>query len=163
MQELLFNRKATFNYEITDTIEAGIELFVFEVKSLRKKQGSLEGAYVTIRNGEAFLIGVDIPPFQQNNTPKEYDQRRERRLLLTRQEIDSLCGSKSGGGKGASKGAIKSGSAGLTSVPISVYSVGRKIKVRIGLAKSKKQFDKRENIKKRETDREIRREFRGRD
>jgi SsrA-binding protein len=144
MSDLLFNRKAGFNYEITDTIVAGIELFGFEVKSLRNKQGSLDGSYVTIRDGEAFLIGADIPPFQQNNTPKEYEQRRERRLLLTRAEINSLVGTK------------------LTIVPVSVYNVGRKIKVKIGLAKSKKKFDKRENIKKRETDRDVRREFRDR-
>jgi len=144
MSDLLFNRKAGFNFEITDTIVAGIELSGFEVKSLRNKQGSLDGSYVTVRDGEAFLIGADIPPFQQNNTPKEYEQRRERRLLLTRAELNSLAGTK------------------LTMVPISVYNVGRKIKVKIGLAKSKKKFDKRDVIKKRETDRDVRREFRDR-
>ncbi len=144
MSDLIFNKKAGFNYEITDTIVAGVELFGFEVKALRKGQGSLDGSYVTVRGGEAFVLNMQIPPFQQNNTPKEYDPRRERRLLLTKTEIRSLVGSK------------------LTVVPISVYSMGRKIKVKIGLAQSKKKFDKRENIKKRETDRETRREFRDR-
>ncbi|HLP44212.1 MAG TPA: SsrA-binding protein SmpB [Candidatus Nanoarchaeia archaeon] len=148
MTDLVFNKKAGFNYEITDTLSAGIELLGFEVKALRKKQGSLDGSYVLVRGGEAYLVGMQIPPFQMNNTPKEYDERRERRLLLTRQEIDSLTGHKS--------------QMSLTAVPISVYNIGRKIKVKIGLAKSKKKFDKRENIKKRETDRDIRRDFKDR-
>ncbi len=148
MSDLVFNKKAGFNYEITDTLTAGIELFGHEVKSLRKNQGSLDGAYVLVKEGEAFLVGMQIPPFQMNNTPKEYDERRERRLLLTKTEIDSLAGHKT--------------QAGLTAVPISVYNIGRKIKVKIGLAKSKKKFDKRETIKKRETDRDIRRDFRER-
>ncbi len=143
--DLIYNKKAGFNYEITDTLVAGIELFGFEVKAVRKNQGSLDGSYVTVRGGEAFLMNAQIPPFQQNNTPKEYDPRRERRLLLTKAEITSLASSK-----------------GLTAVPISVYNSGRKIKVKIGLAQSKKKFDKRETIKKRETDRDIRREFRDR-
>lgn len=148
MSDLVFNKKAGFNYEITDTLTAGIELFGHEVKSLRKNQGSLDGAYVLVKGGEAFLVGMQIPPFQMNNTPKEYNERRERRLLLTKTEIDSLAGHKT--------------QAGLTAVPISVYNIGRKIKVKIGLAKSKKKFDKRETIKKRETDRDIRRDFRER-
>jgi SsrA-binding protein len=146
MSDLVSNKKAGFNYEITDTLSAGIELLGFEVKALRKKQGSLDGSYVLVRGNEAYLVGMQIPPFQMNNTPKEYDERRDRRLLLTRQEIDSLTGHKS--------------QMGLTAVPISVYNIGRKIKVKIGLAKSKKKFDKRETIKKRETDRDIRRDFR---
>jgi SsrA-binding protein len=145
MADLIYNKKAGFNYEITDTLVAGIELFGFEVKALRKNQGSLDGSYVTVRGGEALLMNAQIPPFQQNNTPKEYDPRRERRLLLTKTEITSLASSKS-----------------LTAVPISLYNSGRKIKVKIGLAQSKKKFDKRETIKKRETDRDIRREFRDR-
>jgi SsrA-binding protein len=148
MSDLVFNKKAGFNYEITDTLTAGIELFGFEVKALRKNRGSLDGAYVLVRGGEAYLIGMQIPPFQMNNTPKEYDERRERRLLLTKTEINSLAGHKN--------------QAGLTAVPISVYNIGRKIKVKIGLVKSKKKFDKREVIKKRETDRDIRRDFKDR-
>lgn len=148
MSELLFNKKATFNYEVTETLDAGIELLGFEVKALRGRHGSLDGSYVLVRAGEAFLVGADIPPYQAGNTPKEYDPRRDRRLLLTRAEIDSLTGRKSGGS--------------LTAVPISVYNVGRKIKVKVGLVRSKKKFDKRESIKKRETDRDIRREFRDR-
>lgn len=145
MSDLLYNKKAGFNYEITDQLVAGIELFGFEVKALRAGQGSLDGSYVMIRKNEAFLVNSQIPPYQQNNTPKEYDPRRERRLLLTKKEIATLTGQKS--------------KAGLTAVPISVYNIGRKIKVKIGLARNKKKFDKREIIKKRDTDRDVRREF----
>lgn len=148
MSDLLYNKKAGFNYEISDTLVAGIELLGFEVKALRAKQGSLEGSYVSVRDGEAFLVGAQIPPFQQNNTPKEYIPRRERRLLLTKREIASLIGRKS--------------KSGLTAVPISVYNVGRKIKVKIGMARNKKKFDKRETIKKRDVSRDIRREFKDR-
>ncbi len=144
MSDLVFNKKATFNYEITDTVEAGIELFGFEVKSLRLGQGSLDGSYVTIRGGEAFVVGMQVSPFQPKNIPADYNPKRDRRLLLTKEEINSLAGAK------------------LTIVPISVYNSGRKIKVKVGLAQSKKKFDKRETIKKRETDREVRREFRDR-
>ncbi len=144
MSDLVFNKKATFNYEITDTIEAGIELFGFEVKSLRLGQGSLDGSYVAIRGGEAFVVGMQVSPFQPKNIPADYNPKRDRRLLLTKEQINSLAGAK------------------LTIVPISMYNSGRKIKVKIGLAQSKKKFDKRETIKKRETDREVRREFRDR-
>jgi len=143
MPSLVQNRKAGFNYEILERYEVGIELLGMEVKSLRAGQGSLEGAYVTIRGGEAYLMGVTIPPFQPNNTSKEYEPTRNRRLLLTKKEIAELSGIES--------------KKGLTIVPISVYNKGSKIKVEIASVRGKKQFDKRESIKKRETDREIRR------
>lgn len=166
MADLIYNKKATFDYEIGDKLDAGIELFGFEVKALRKNQGSLDGSYVLVRGGEAYLVNAQIPPYQVNNTPKEYIERRERRLLLTKKEIDMLAGKGSGsgarGGGAKSGGGAKGGKAGLTSVPLSVYSVGRKIKVKIGIVRSKKKFDKRETIKKREVDRDIRREFRDR-
>jgi SsrA-binding protein len=142
---LITNRKATFNYEITDTLVAGIELFGYEVKSVRAGQGSLDGSYVTIRGNEAFLIGAFIPPFQANNTPKEYDPNRNRKLLLTKAEIKKL-------------GTIESAK-GLTIVPLSVYNKGRVLKIDLGIGTGKKKFDKRETLKKRDTERETRREF----
>jgi len=141
------NRKARFNYEILERYEAGIELLGTEVKSVRHAQMSLEGAFVIIRGGEAFLINANIPPFQPKNTPEDYDPLRNRKLLLTKKEIIELTGSEKN----------KS----LTIVPISVYNKGRKIKVEVALVKGKKKMDKRETIKKRETDREIRREYKG--
>jgi len=142
------NRKARFNYEILEKYETGIELLGTEVKSVRSGQMSLEGTFVIVRGGEAFLINANIPPFQPKNAPKDYDPLRNRKLLLTKKEITELAGSEKN----------KS----LTIVPISVYNKNRKIKVEIALVKGKKKFDKRETIKKRYTDREIRRDFKER-
>jgi SsrA-binding protein len=142
------NRKARFNYEILEKYETGIELLGTEVKSVRGGQMSLEGAFVIVRGGEAFLINANIPPYQPKNSPIDYDPLRNRKLLLTKKEIIELAGSEKN----------KS----LTIVPISVYNKNRKIKVEIALVKGKKKLDKRETIKKRETDREIRREIKER-
>lgn len=142
------NRKARFNYEILQKYEAGIELLGTEVKSIRAGKMSLEGAFVIIRGGEAFLINANVPPYQPKNAPKDYDPLRNRRLLLTKKETAELADSEKN----------KS----LTIVPITVYNKGRKIKAEIALAKGKKKLDKRETIKKRETDRELRREYKGR-
>ena len=138
------NRKARFNYEIIEKYETGIEFLGTEVKSVRGGQMSLEGAFVIIRGGEAFLINANIPPYQVKNSPKDYDPLRNRKLLLTKKEINELAGSEKN----------KS----LTIIPISVYNKNRKIKVEIALVKGKKKFDKRESIKKRDVEREIRRE-----
>jgi SsrA-binding protein len=137
------NRKARFDYEILEKYEAGIELLGVEVKSVRNGRMSLEGAFVIVRGGEVFLINANIPPYQVNNTSKDYDPLRNKKLLLTKKEINTLAGSEKN----------KS----LTIVPISVYNKGRKIKMEIALVKGKKKHDKRESIKKRDTDREIRR------
>ena len=142
------NRKARFNYEILEKYVAGIELLGTEVKSVRSGQMSLEGAFVIVRGGEAFLINANIPPFQPKNAPTDYDPLKNRKLLLTKKEIAELAGSEKN----------KS----LTIVPISVYNKNRKIKVEIALVKGKKKFDKRETLKKRDTDRELRREYKGR-
>jgi len=142
------NRKARFNYEFLEKYEAGIELLGVEVKSIRSGQMSLEGAFVIIRGNEAFLINANIPPYQPKNALKDYDPLRNRKLLLTKKEINELAGSDKN----------KS----LTIVPISVYNKNRKIKVEIALVKGKKKLDKRETIQKRETDRELRREYKGR-
>ena len=142
------NRKARFNYEVLEKYEAGIELFGTEVKSVRGGQMSLEGAFVIVRGGEAYLINANVPSYQPKNAPKDYDPLRNRKLLLTKKEISTLSGSEEN----------KS----LTIVPISVYNKGRKIKVEIALVKGKKKYDKRESIKKRDTDREIRREYKAR-
>ena len=140
---LIQNKKVYLNYEIQETFSAGIELFGFEVKSLRKKQGSLEGAYIIARGNEVFLIGATIPPYQPTNTPDNYDQARNRKLLLTKKEIERLSSFEK--------------QKGLTIVPISVYNKGIKIKIEIGVAKGKKKYDKRESIKKKDTERDLKR------
>ena len=146
MPTLVDYKKAHFNYEILETIEAGIELLGFEVKSLKKGQGSLDGAYVLIRGGEATLMNMLVSPYQEKNTPKGYEPRRARRLIISKKEIAELANTAKG----------------LTIVPISVYTKGNLIKVSLATVRGKKQFDKRESIKKRETDRTVRREFRDR-
>ena len=140
---LIDNRKALFSYEVLETVEAGIELLGYETKAVRKGMGSLAGAYIIIRGGEAFLVNTTISPYQPGNTPKEYDSMRPRKLLLAKKEIARL-----------DTATAKSG---LTLVPISMYNKGRYIKVEVALARGKKKADKRQTIKKRETDREIRR------
>ncbi len=149
MPTLIKNKKAAFNYEILEKFDAGIELFGYEVKSLKNKKGNIESGHITIRGNEAFLLNVKIPPYQPANTPKGYDQERNRKLLLTKKEI----------GKLAEFEAKK----GLTIIPISVYTGGNKIKVEVAVVKGKKQFDKREKIKKkdiqRDIDREVKRSF----
>ena len=142
------NRKARFDYEILEKYEAGIELLGTEVKSVRGGRMALEGSFVIVRGGEAFLINANIPPYQPQNAPADYDPLRNRKILLTKKEIAELAGSE----KNRS----------LTIVPLAVYNKGRKIKVSLALSKGKKKFDKRETIKKRETDREIRPEHKAR-
>ena len=144
-EKLIYNKKITLDYEILETFEAGIELLGQEVKSLRKNQGSLLGAHITVRGGEAFLIACNIPPYQVKNTPADYNPERNRKILLKKEELHRLASLES--------------KKGLTIVPISMYNKGKKIKVEIAVVRGKKKFDKREDLKKREVDREIRREF----
>ncbi|MEK7117511.1 MAG: SsrA-binding protein SmpB [Patescibacteria group bacterium] len=140
---LIQNKKVYFDYEILQKIEAGIELLGLEVKSLKAGQGSLVGARVSVRGNEAFVVNMNIPPYQPKNTPKDYDAERPRRLLLSKKEIVELSKIES--------------QKGLTIVPLSVYNKGRKLKLEIAVVRGKKKYDKRESIKKRNTDREIRR------
>lgn len=138
---LIENKRAYFNYEILEKFEAGIELLGHEVKSLKDKTGSLEGAYVIVRGDEAFLINANIPPYQPANIQEKYDPVRNRKLLLTKKEIAEL--------------AEAEGTKGLTIVPLAVYNKGRKLKLSLGVGKGKKKADKRESIKKRDTEREL--------
>ena len=145
--DLIRNKKATLNYEIMETFEAGIELLGFEVKSVRNHQGSLEGAHVVVRGNEAFIVKSTIPPYQPGNMPKDYDAERPRRLLLNKKELSELSGAES--------------HKGLTVVPISMYNKGRVIKVSVAVVRGKKKYDKREDLKKRDTERELRRSLKG--
>ncbi len=143
MFKALENRKALFNYDRLEEWPAGLELLGHEVKALRAGYGSLEGTYVTIRGGEAWLVGATIPPYQANNTPEDYDPVRPRRLLLHKDEIAKL--------------AEKSDRDRLTIIPLRVYNHGPRFKLMLALARGKKRQDKRETIKRRDTEREIER------
>jgi SsrA-binding protein len=142
------NKKAYFNYEILEKITAGIQLLGYEVKAVRAGRMTMDGSYVVVRGGEAYLINSAVTLLQPKNAPKDYDERRNRKLLLTKKEIAYLAG--------------KEKQNGLTIVALSVYNMGHKIKVELGLAKGKKKSDKRESIKKRESDREIDRTLKNR-
>ena len=111
----------------------------------KKGSGNINSAFCIVRGGEAYIIGMNIPPYQPHNVDPAYNPERTRRLLLSKKEIKKL----------GEKDDIK----GLTLVPISLYSKGRYIKVSIAVARGKKTFDKREKIKKRDLDREMEREY----
>ncbi|MFZ2831596.1 MAG: SsrA-binding protein SmpB [Minisyncoccia bacterium] len=142
---LLQNKKVHFNYEVLERYQAGIELFGTEVKALRASRGSLDGSHVTVRGGEAYLIGATINPYQPGNMPKGYDATRNRRLLLTKGEIAELSAQES--------------KKGLTIVPVTVYNKGHKLKVEVAVVRGKKDHDKRETIKKREAARDVMRDI----
>ncbi|HVV15120.1 MAG TPA: SsrA-binding protein SmpB [Candidatus Paceibacterota bacterium] len=146
---LIEHKKARLDYEFLEEYEAGLELLGFEVKSLRAHHGKLEGAHIVVRssgraqNVEAYIVGMSIPPYQAGNTPKDYEADRTRRLLLTKKELAGIAGIE--------------GQKGLTIVPVSVYNKGKVLKLRIAVARGRKQYDKRAVLKKRDTDRDIRR------
>ncbi len=148
MNSLAENKKAYFDYEILEKFEAGISLLGQEVKSIRTRGINLAGSYVVIKNAEAFWVGAKIPPYQPKNAPQNYNPERSRKLLLKKAELNYLIG--------------KTKQKGLTLAPLKLYTNAGKIKIEFGLAKAKKKFDKRETIKKRETEREIDRELKSR-
>ena len=140
MTQFANNRKAFFDYEILEKFSAGLELEGLEVKSIRAGKISLAGSFIAVRGGEAYLIGADIPAYQPKNAPPDYDATRARKLLLSKTEIEQLREAED----------IK----GLTIVPLSVYNKGRFLKIDVAIARGKKQFDKRQAIKKRQAERE---------
>ena len=142
---LLENKKIYFDYEILEKLEVGIELLGTEVKSLRSGKGSLVGAYIIIRGGEAYASGMDIAAYQEKNAPSDYDPKRLRRILLSKAEIQRLAAFES--------------KKGLTIVPISIYNKSHKLKVEIAVVRGKKTHNKKASQKSRDIEREVRREF----
>jgi len=145
MKNVAVNKKAYFNYEISESLEAGIALQGSEVKSIKEGRISLKDSYAEIRDGEVFLVQCHISPYEAANR-FNHDPLRPRRLLLHRQEIKRLTG--------------KIKEKGFTLVPtkIMLNEKGR-IKVEISLAKGKRVYEKKEAIKERDRDREMRREL----
>jgi SsrA-binding protein len=148
MASLIEYKKAGIKYERLEEFEAGIELFGFEVKALKAKQGQLDGARVVVRGGEAYLVGATIPPYQAANTPKDYDPARTRRLLMKKAEIRLLAEAES--------------KKGLTVVPIEVYNKNRLVKLRVAIVRGKGKSDRREDLKKRDAKREAERVLKSR-
>jgi SsrA-binding protein len=142
------NRKAMHDYFIEDRFEAGIALQGSEVKSIRSGKANLRDSYVRIKNGELWLVDCHISPYDQA-ARENHEPRRERKLLMHRKEIARLDN--------------KSQAKGLTIVPLKMYfSHNNKVKVEIALASGKRLYDKREAIAKRDSDRQMRRAFEGR-
>jgi len=138
------NKKAYHDYFILDKYEAGIVLSGTEVKSLRLGKCSIKEAFVRIENGEVFVHGMHISPYEKGNIFNK-DPLRVRKLLLNRSEINKI------------QGKIKE--QGMTVMPLKIYFSGSLVKVEIGLAKGKKQYDKREDIAKKDQKREAQRDF----
>ncbi|HQT82945.1 MAG: SsrA-binding protein [Parcubacteria group bacterium 20-58-5] len=145
---LVANKKAHLKYAPLEHFAAGLELVGTEVKALRAKQGSLDGARVVVRGGEAFIVGMTIPPYQAANTPKSYDPERPRRLLLNKKEVAELLAAE------AKKG--------LTIIPFEVYTAGRFVKARIAIVRGKGKADRREDLKKRDATRDMSRVLKNR-
>ena len=137
---LATNRKARFNYFLSDFVEAGVELKGTEIKSLRKNGASLSDAYISFRGGEAFLVGMHIAPYDHGNI-FNHDPLRVRKLLMHAQEILKL------------QGKVKE--KGYTILPTKVYLSRGKAKIEVALGKGKKLYDKRETIKERDIQRDL--------
>jgi len=136
------NRKAWHDYEILDRYEAGLVLAGSEVKSVREGRVNIQEAHAKIRNGEAWVVGMDIALYA-NAGPLNHDPLRTRKLLLKRREISRI--------------AARMKEKGVTMVPLALYFKRGLAKLEVGLARGKREFDKRESIKKRENDRDLRR------
>ena len=144
VKQLASNRKAYHDYFIEDKFEAGIELAGTEVKSIRKGNVNLKDSFCAVKDGEMFLYGMHVSPYEQGNIFNK-DPLRERKLLMHRYEINKL------------KGKIQE--KGYTLVPLQVYFKGSLVKVEIGLARGKKIYDKRADIAKKDQRRELEKEF----
>jgi len=142
---ILDNKKAHFDYEILEKFEAGMQLLGFEVKSLKLKRGNLAGAHIVIRGGEAFIVGMGIPPYQPKNTPSDYDPARTRKLLLQKKEIEYL--------------ATKDSQKGVTIIPLTIFTKNGLIKLSFAIGRGLKKYDKREKIKARDIKRDVDREL----
>jgi len=138
---LLENKKAFFDYEILEKIEAGLKLTGQEVKSAKAGQINLKGTFVTFHNGEAYVTNMHINKYKAAGPMPDYDPTHSRQLLLRKKQIAYL--------------QAKSHEKGLTIMPLSVYTKGRLIKIEIAVARGKKLYDKRESIKNRELKREL--------
>lgn len=143
--EAIKNKKAYFDYEFLEKYEAGIVLTGQEVKSIKLGRINLTGSYVIIRNNEAYLINAHISPYQPQNTSETYNPTRTRKLLLNKSEIQYLIG--------------KSQIRGLTLIPMRVYTKKEKIKLEFAVARGKKKANKKELLKKRESEKDIKREL----
>ena len=141
MATIAFNKRAIFDYDLTDHFEAGLMLTGAEVKSIKTGHISLKGSFVTMHETELFLTNANIPPYPFAKTALSYDPTRSRKLLVKKSEIRSLIG--------------KLHAKGLTLVPLRVYTKKRLIKLEFAIGRGKKAFDKRSDIAKNEAKRNM--------
>lgn len=139
-KDLVTNKKARYNYEILDTYEAGVALYGSEVKSLRNSLASIQEAYIVIKKDELWMINSSISPYSHGGL-FNHEEKRERKLLMHSKEIEKL------------RRQIQE--KGLSLIPLSIFLKNRWIKIKFGLAKGKKLYDKRQSIKEKEIKRRI--------
>ena len=144
IKQIANNKKAFHDFFVEESLECGIQLFGTEVKSLRLGQASIKESFCQIRNGECFIVGMHINPYERGNIFNK-DPLRDRKLLLHRREIDRLLG--------------KIKEQGYTLMPLRLYFKGSLIKLDMGLCRGKKIYDKREDMKKKAQRRELEKEF----
>lgn len=142
--DVVRNKKARFEYEILDTFEAGIALKGTEVKSIRQKKVSIQEAYAKIKNGEVFIVGMNISVYEMGNR-FNHEPLRERKLLMHKQEIKRLTG--------------KLNEKGYTLVPLSLYFKKGRVKIELGLARGKTTYDKKRTIQERDMKRDMQRDI----
>ncbi len=139
MPDFATNPRARFDYEILETLEAGLVLTGHETKSIKKGQASIKGTYVRVVGRQLWLVGASIPPYQPGNAPAGYQEQADRKLLVSRKELSALLGLQQAHG--------------VTLIPLRLYAKGGRVKLEIGVARGKKKYDKREAIKKKDVSR----------
>ena len=139
MPDFATNPRARFDYEILETLEAGVVLTGHETKSIKKGQASIKGTYVRVVGRQLWLVGASIPPYQPGNAPAGYQEQADRKLLVSRKELSALLGLQQAHG--------------VTLIPLRLYAKGGRVKLEIGVARGKKKYDKREAIKKKDVSR----------
>ena len=145
MEKLIAKNPTAFhNYTINEKLEAGIVLFGTEIKSIRNGKANLKDSYAIIKNGEVYIVGMHISPYEQGNIFNK-DPLRDRKLLLNRREINKLIG--------------LTKQKGYSLVPLNMYFKGSLVKIELGIGKGKKLYDKREDIAKKDVERRIRQKF----
>lgn len=146
MATLVVNKRASFDYEFLEIYDAGLVLFGHEVKSLRAGQGDLKGSYISFKSenniNEAYLVACHISLYKFTTKKDEYNPDRDRKILLKKKELERLLSKKQ--------------EKGLTVIPIKLYTKGSFIKLQLAVARGKKKYDKREDLKKKDIDRQMR-------
>jgi SsrA-binding protein len=144
MKQLATNRRAGFDYDLGDRLTAGMVLVGHEVKSIKAGQASLKGSFITLKGGEAFLMGSHVTPYAHAEGKADIDPTRQRKLLLHRRQLDDLQAAKDNGS---------------SLVPVALWLDKNRVKLELAIGTGKKRYDKRETIKRRDTDRDIGRDL----